>query len=111
MLRYFVKSVLSFLLIFLSISVIAQRYNNVSADTWVDSVFKTLSKDEKIAQLMVVRGSAMDAKTRRPVLFFKETQEVVKKYNIGGICMFQGGPRAQANFINHMQDIAKTPIL
>ena len=25
--------------------------------------------------------------------------------------MFQGGPRAQATFINHMQDIARTPIL
>jgi beta-glucosidase-like glycosyl hydrolase/CubicO group peptidase (beta-lactamase class C family) len=60
---------------------------------------------------MVVRGSAIDPQTRRPVLFTKETEEVVRKFNVGGICMFQGGPKAQAIFINHMQDIAKTPLL
>ena len=89
----------------------SQFHSRLSADAWVDSVFKTLSADEKIAQLMVVRGSAIDPRTRRPVLYTKETDEVVKKYNVGGICMFQGGPRAQALFINQMQSIAKTPIL
>ena len=89
----------------------AQFRSALSVDAWVDSVFKKLNPDEKIAQLMVVRGSAIDPKTRRPVLFTKETEEAVRKYNVGGICMFQGGPKAQAIFINHMQDIAKTPLL
>jgi len=89
----------------------AQFRSNLQADAWVDSIFKKLSQDEKIAQLMVVRGSAIDPKTRRPVLFAKETEEALRKYNIGGICMFQGGPQAQAAFINYMQGIAKTPVL
>ena len=74
----------------------ASAQSNLSADKWVDSVFKTLSPDEKIAQLMVVRGSSFDPKTRKPILYTAEVQEQVKKYNIGGICMFQGGPIAQA---------------
>ena len=89
----------------------AQRTSHLSATAWVDSVFKTLSPDEKLAQLMVIRGSSFDPKTKHPILFTEEVQDAVKKYNVGGICMFQGGPVAQANFINHMQSIARTPIL
>jgi beta-N-acetylhexosaminidase len=89
----------------------AQFSSRLPADAWVDSVFKELAPDEKIAQLMVVRGSAIDPKTRRPVLFTKETEEAVRKYNVGGICMFQGGPKAQGRFINYMQGIARTPVL
>jgi beta-glucosidase-like glycosyl hydrolase/CubicO group peptidase (beta-lactamase class C family) len=89
----------------------AQFHSRLTAEAWVDSVFRKLSADEKIAQLMVVRGSAIDPTTRKPVLFFKETEEAIRKFNVGGICMFQGGPRSQASFINHMQDIAKTPLL
>ncbi|HYF32692.1 MAG TPA: glycoside hydrolase family 3 N-terminal domain-containing protein [Chitinophagaceae bacterium] len=89
----------------------AQFRSNLSQSAWVDSVFKTLNKDEKIAQLMVVRGSSFEPRTRKPILFTKEVEEQIKKYNVGGICMFQGGPLAQANFLNYMQRIAKTPIL
>jgi beta-glucosidase-like glycosyl hydrolase/CubicO group peptidase (beta-lactamase class C family) len=89
----------------------AQKSSRLSANAWVDSVFKTLSPDEKLAQLMVIRGSSFDPKTRRPILFTEEVQEAVRKYNVGGICMFQGGPVAQANFINRMQGHARTPIL
>src|SRR6476620_3966817 len=92
-------------------SLFAQKTSRLSANAWVDSVFKTLTPDEKIAQLMVIRGSSFDPKTKRPILFTEEVQEAVRKYNVGGICMFQGGPLAQANFINRMQSIAKTPIL
>src|ERR1700730_16638136 len=91
--------------------VTAQKSSRLSASAWVDSVFKTLSQDEKIAQLMVIRGSSFDQKTRRPILFTAEVEEAVRKYNVGGICMFQGGPIAQANFINRMQSICRTPVL
>ena len=97
---------------FLSISAQSRpNLSNLSATQWVDSVFKTLGPDEKIAQLMVIRGSKLDPKTKKPVLLTKEVEEQVRKYNIGGICMFQGGPIAQAQFLNYMQSIAKTPIL
>src|SRR4030095_4710679 len=37
--------------------------------------------------------------------------EAIRKYNIGGICLFQGGPMKQATLINHFQSIAQTPII
>lgn len=105
------KLVACWLLCISSFSLSAQFRSNLQASAWVDSVFKTLSPDEKIAQLMVVRGSSTDPATRRPVFFTKEVEEQVKKYNVGGICMFQGGPVSQAQFINYIQGIAKTPLM
>jgi len=89
----------------------AQSGTKLSADAWVDSVFKTLSPDEKIAQLMVVRGSGIDGTTHRAVFYDQQVEEAVRKYNVGGICMFQGDPLSQADHINHYQSITRTPIL
>lgn len=108
MIRFTIALVLAFVV---TSSVKAQFQTKLSANAWVDSVFKTLSQDEKIAQLMVVRGSAIEPRTRKPIFFTKEVEEQLRKYNVGGICVFQGGPQAQANFINYMQGIAKTPIM
>lgn len=80
----------------------------MGAKRWVDSVFKSLTEDQRIAQLMVVRMSATDGKN---VTFYeKEVREAINKYNIGGICLFQGGPLKQAGLINEMQALAKTPL-
>src|ERR1700748_655189 len=90
---------------------LAQSSTHLSADAWVDSVFRTLSPDEKITQLMVVRGSGIDATTRRPVFYDVQVEEAVRKYNVGGICLFQGDPLSHAEHINHYQGITRTPIL
>ncbi|ULQ56141.1 serine hydrolase [Flavihumibacter rivuli] len=87
----------------------AQRSSALNASQWVDSVFNTLKPEEKIAQLMVVRSSTL--KDGRPVLLDKEVEEAIRKYNIGGICIFQGGPIQHAQRINAYQQAAKTPIL
>jgi beta-glucosidase-like glycosyl hydrolase/CubicO group peptidase (beta-lactamase class C family) len=105
------KSIGSILLISLVGSkVSAQHSGNPAADHWVDSVFNTLSKKQKIAQLMVVRVSSIGPD--RTVTFFdKQVEEDILKYNIGGLCLFQGGPVKQALILNHLQQIAKTPLL
>src|SRR5687767_4180805 len=88
----------------------AQQGSPAAAGHWVDSVFKTLSKKQKIAQLMVVRVSSIGP--NRTITFYeKEVEAAIRKYNIGGICLFQGGPVKQATLVNHFQQIAKTPIL
>jgi beta-N-acetylhexosaminidase len=92
-------------------SAVAQHAAVLDASHWADSVFKTLSDDQKIAQLMVVRLSSGNAAKTEVVFHDKEVEEAIRKYNIGGICLFQGGPIAQANFINYFQSIAQTPIL
>ena len=78
---------------------------------WADSVYKTFSKDERIAQLMVVRLSTIDSKTKTVTFYDDSVEDLIKKYNIGGICVFQGSPVKQANIINRLQRKAKTPIL
>lgn len=76
------------------------------AGAWADSVLNTLSPDERIAQLMVVR-----AHSNLGADHVKQVTELVEKYNIGGLCFFQGGPVRQANLTNFYQSIAKTPLM
>lgn len=82
---------------------------NSPAQKWVDSVFASLTPDQRIAQLMVVR---LSERTPTGILFYdKKVTELVKKYNIGGVCLFQGNPTLQATTVNSLQTIAKTPIM
>ena len=82
-----------------------------TANFWTDSVYNSLSEDECIAQLMVVRLSSIDSKTKLVTFFDDKVAGLVKQYNIGGICLFQGGPVKQALILNKLQSAAKTPIL
>jgi beta-N-acetylhexosaminidase len=105
------KKIVSPLLLIFSLSLNAQYNVNLPANQWVDSVFKTLSDTEKIAQLMVVRLSSIDGVTGKITFYDAQVEADINRYNIGGICLFQGGPKQQASFINHFQQIARTPIL
>ncbi len=88
----------------------AQRSTSLAADQWADSILKTLTDDEKIAQLMVVRLSGLGP--NRSVIFYdQEVLEAIRKYNIGGICLFQGGPVKQVTLVNQLQAAAKVPLL
>ena len=100
------KSLTFFIFLLLANQTFAQ-----SASRWADSVFKTLSEDERIAQLIMVRLSGIDLKTRIISFYDSTIERDIKKYNIGGICLFQGSPVKQAALINKFQAIAKTPIL
>jgi len=82
-----------------------------AADKWVDSVYNSLSPDERIAQLMVVRLSGYDFKKHQPVYFDSTVDALIKQYNIGGVCAFQGNPDSIVAIINNMQRIAKTPVM
>lgn len=73
---------------------------------WADSVFSTLSLDERIAQLMMVAAySNKDAKHEA------EIEQLVRTRNIGGLIFFQGGPVRQARLTNRYQAAARTPLL
>lgn len=89
----------------------AQQAPSRAAAAWVDSVFRTLTPDQKITQLMVIRLSGIDPATHHAVFYDKEAEEAVTRYNVGGICTFQGDPLTQAAHINRLQQLARTPIL
>ena len=73
---------------------------------WVDSVFKKLSKKQKIAQLFFV--AAYSNKSKR---FTDSIAKVIKKEKVGGLVFFQGGPGRQAILTNQYQKKAKVPLL
>jgi beta-N-acetylhexosaminidase len=73
---------------------------------WADSVFKTLSPDERIAQLFMV--AAYSNKDQKHV---DEIQKLVTEHKIGGLIFMQGGPQRQAHLNNLYQSKAKVPLM
>ena len=82
-----------------------------AAEHWADSVLRTLSPDEQIAQLMIIRLSSYDARTKTVSFYDSQADSLVRRYNVGGICAFQGSPVRQALAFNALQALAKTPLL
>jgi beta-N-acetylhexosaminidase len=104
---FFILAILIF-----SRSTFAQNHLPMNtANAWVDSVYNSLSPDERIAQLMVVRLSGYDFKNHQPIYYNTKVDSLIKQYNIGGVCAFQGNPDSIVAIINHMQAIAKTPVM
>lgn len=98
---------LTFVLCCLSVYLLFTQYSvRTSTDKWVDSVYNSLSKEEKIAQLIIIR-----AHSNLGADHVQGVTELIKKYNVGGLCFFQGGPVRQAALTNLYQSIAKTPLL
>ena len=86
-----------------------QYQTSPAALRWADSVFNTLNNDQRIAQLMVLRGSSI---TPKGVVYYdQEVNDAIIKYDVGGVCLFQGPPVKQANIVNNYQRLAKTPVL
>jgi len=77
-----------------------------AANVWVDSIFNTLTLDEKIGQLFMVRAYS---KSDNADVEAVRTQ--ILKNKVGGICFFQGSPKRQAELTNIYQSLAKTPLL
>lgn len=100
------KYFFSLIAVFSLVAASAQYSSKLNARQWTDSVFNSLSNDEKIAQLMVIRAhSNLGAEHVAQVV------NDIKKYNVGALCFFQGGPVRQANLTNYYQRIAKTPLM
>jgi len=76
------------------------------ATPWADSVFSSLSLDQRIAQLMMVAVySNKDAKHEKGI------EDMVRDHRIGGLIFFKGGPHRQAKLTNRYQAAATTPLL
>lgn len=85
---------------------ISPLYSQSKKDLWVDSIFNTLDVTGKIGQILMI-----------PVNAHAEHQEIdrinllAKKYKIGGVVFTHGGPVAQANITNALQQQAGVPLL
>lgn len=74
------------------------------AEKWADSVLQSLSIEEMIGQLMVVRANLPNQE------YFSVIDQYITKYNIGGVTFFGGHPTLQARQTNKWQGMAKTPL-
>jgi len=73
---------------------------------WVDSVYNSLSLNEKIGQLYMVQVfSNGDGPTKDDVL------KLIEDHKIGGIIYSKGGPVRQAQLNNQLQGASTTPLL
>jgi beta-N-acetylhexosaminidase len=100
------KHVFLLSILFVQLSVPAQYKSKLTVQQWTDSVFNSLSDDQKIAQLMVIR-----AHSNLGADHIAKVVNDIQQYNVGALCFFQGGPVRQANLTNYYQSIAKTPLM
>ena len=73
---------------------------------WVDSVFNTMTFDDRLGQLFMVA-----AYSNKDQAHVDEISNLVKAENLGGLIFFQGGPNRQARLTNYYQAQAKIPLL
>ena len=73
---------------------------------WADSVFASLSPDERTAQLFMVA-----AYSNKDSAHIKRIQKLITNNKIGGLIFMQGGPLRQAELINSYQKLSKVPLM
>ena len=76
-----------------------------SEKEWVDSVFSSLSIDEKIGQLFMIRAHSNKTKA-----YHEKVAKDIRDNKVGGLCFFQGGPIRQIDLVNYYQSIARVPL-
>ena len=79
------------------------KYTN---SKWVDSVMKTLSPDERIAQLIMVAAYSNRGEEHR-----QEILKLINEQKIGGLIFFQGDPASQVKLMNEYQEASQVPLL
>ncbi|RDV13239.1 serine hydrolase [Pontibacter diazotrophicus] len=73
---------------------------------WVDSVFNTLTPEERIAQLIMI-----PVYSNRDQAHIDSVSNLIRTYKVGGVIFFQGGPVRQAKMTNRFQSENKVPLM
>lgn len=76
------------------------------AENWADSILNTLTLKEKIGQLISIRAHS-DSGAKH----INKVENLIKKYKVGGLTFFQGGPVRQAKLTNRYQKLSKVPLM
>ena len=100
--KYFLLSIL----LTINLLNIQGRLINQNKPSWEDSIFNTLSIDQKIGQLMMVAAYSNKGPSHEQHL-----NSLIEKYHIGGVIFYQGGPKKQLEITNRLQKKANIPLL
>jgi len=92
--------------IVVSFQITAQEYKDIEQleNMWADSVYNSLTLEQRIAQLIFVRANY----SGKP--YIKSIDSLILKYNIGGVVFFKGDPVSQALQTNYWNSLAQTPL-
>ncbi|MGB4847707.1 MAG: glycoside hydrolase family 3 N-terminal domain-containing protein [Saprospiraceae bacterium] len=95
------------LIFFISLFRVSEGYGqSLNESIWVDSVFRTLTLDEKIGQLFMIRAHSDLGEEH-----INSVKSQIKKYSVGGLCFFQGTPEKQATLTAEYQKLSQIPML
>jgi len=105
-------STLLLLVVSIHISYSQNKTKTVSPDKsdlqkkWVDSIYNKMSFEERVGQLFMVA-----AYSNKNESHYKDIDDLVENYKVGGLIFFQGGPVRQAQLTNRYQQKSKVPLL
>ena len=103
---------LKILLFFLIFSFYSYSQNPLVSDdaakqeVWVDSIYNTLSIDQKIGQLFTIWVATKQGDDK-----MKEVSSIIEKNHLGGLIFSLGNIKDQAKYTNIFQSISKVPLL
>ena len=72
---------------------------------WVDSVYNSLTLEQRVGQLICMRANQAD----KP--YSENVAKYIQQYNIGGVCFFRYDGEKQVDQANKWQAIAQTPLM
>jgi len=93
-----------FLTVFLTEARSQVKLEKLMQNQWVDSVFNSMTTEQRIAQLVWVNVS-QDKNSRDKVA------KLVKDLGVGGVIFFQIEPDTLVKTVNYYQSLARTPLL
>ena len=73
---------------------------------WVDSIYDSMSLEERVGQLFMVDVFSSDPKSK-----INKVKDLIRDQFIGGVIFSKGGPLRQAKLNNEFQSISKVPLL
>jgi beta-glucosidase-like glycosyl hydrolase/CubicO group peptidase (beta-lactamase class C family) len=80
--------------------------NNRGMELWVDSVFSTMTDDQKIGQLIMGMAYSNQGEAHA-----QQLERQIANYHLGSLIFMQGGPVRQAKLTNRLQAKSKIPML
>jgi len=73
---------------------------------WVDSVYRSMSTEQRIGQLFMIAAYSGGEKYNQPLI-----EKLISENGIGGLIFMQGTPAAQIEQTNRYQSMSKVPLL
>lgn len=89
-----------------SISTVYDDNINVVEKNFIDSIYAQMTLEERVGQLFMIRAHSDKSRD-----YEKTVEKYITKYNVGGLCFFQGTAQRQVELINEYQAVAKYPLM